>query len=59
MIEKYQDTVTITKGRETLVFGADIQPYQILGEEAAYSPHGELDFNGQYSACLLYTSRCV
>jgi hypothetical protein len=50
MIEKYQDTVTITKGRETLVFGADIQPYQILGEEAAYSPHGELDFNGQYSA---------
>jgi carboxypeptidase family protein len=50
MIEKYQDTVTITKGRHTLVAGADIQPYQVLGEEAAYSPHGELDFNGQYSA---------
>jgi hypothetical protein len=50
MIEKYQDTVTITKGRQTFVFGADIQPYQVLGEEAAYSPHGELDFNGQYSA---------
>ena len=50
MIEKYQDTVTYTKGRETFVFGADIQPYQILGEEAPLSPHGELDFNGQYSA---------
>jgi hypothetical protein len=50
MIEKYQDTVTYTKGRQTMVFGADIQPWQVFGEEAAYSPHGELDFNGQYSA---------
>ncbi len=50
MIEKYQDTVTITKGKQTMVFGADIQPWQVFGEEAAFSPHGELDFNGQYSA---------
>jgi hypothetical protein len=50
MIEKYQDTVTLTKGRQTMVFGADIQPWQVFGEEAAFSPHGELDFNGQYSA---------
>jgi len=50
MIEKYQDTVTITKGKQTIVAGADIQPWQVLGEEAPYSPHGELDFNGQYAA---------
>jgi hypothetical protein len=49
MIEKYQDTVTFTKGKQTMVFGADIQPWQVFGEEAAFSPHGELDFNGQYS----------
>ena len=50
MIEKYQDTVTYTKGKHTMVFGADIQPWQVFGEEAAFSPHGELDYNGQYSA---------
>jgi Carboxypeptidase regulatory-like domain len=50
MVEKYQDTVTITKGRQTIIAGADIQPWQVLGEQAAYSPHGELDFNGQYAA---------
>jgi hypothetical protein len=50
MVEKYQDTVTITHGKHTIVAGADIQPWQVLGEEAAYSPHGELDFNGQYAA---------
>ncbi len=50
MVEKYQDTVTFTKGKQTMVFGADIQPWQVFGEEASFSPHGELDFNGQYSA---------
>ena len=50
MIEKYQDTVTITRGKQTIVAGADIQPWQVLGEEAPYSPHGELDYNGQYAA---------
>jgi guanyl-specific ribonuclease Sa len=50
MIEKYQDTVTVTKGKHTIIFGADIQPWQVFREEAAYSPHGELDFNGQYAA---------
>ncbi len=50
MVEKYQDVVTITKGRQTIIAGADIQPWQVLGEEAAFSPHGEVDFNGQYSA---------
>ena len=50
MIEKYQDSVTITKGRQTIVFGADIQPWQVLGEEAPYSPHGQLQYSGQYSA---------
>ena len=50
MIEKYQDTVTITRGKQTIIAGADIQPWQVLGEEAPYSPHGELDYNGQYAA---------
>jgi hypothetical protein len=50
MVEKYQDTVTITHGKHTIIAGADIQPWQVLGEEAPYSPHGELDFNGQYAA---------
>ncbi len=50
MIEKYQDVVTINHGKQTIVAGADIQPWQVFGEEAAYSPHGELDFNGQYAA---------
>ena len=50
MVEKYQDTVTITRGKQTIIAGADIQPWQVLGEEAPYSPHGELDFNGQYAA---------
>lgn len=50
MVEKYQDSVTITRGKQTIVVGADIQPWQVLGEEAPYSPHGEIDFNGQYAA---------
>jgi hypothetical protein len=50
MVEKYQDTVTITHGKHTIIAGADIQPWQVFGEEAPYSPHGELDFNGQYAA---------
>jgi hypothetical protein len=50
MVEKYQDTLTITHGKHSIVVGADIQPWQVLGEEAPYSPHGELDFNGQYAA---------
>ena len=50
MVEKYQDSVTITRGKQTIVAGADIQPWQVLGEEAPYSPHGEIDFNGQYAA---------
>jgi hypothetical protein len=50
MVEKYQDTVTMNRGKHTIIFGADIQPWQVLAEEAPYSPHGELDFNGQYSA---------
>ncbi len=49
-VEKYQDTVTLTKGKHTFVWGADIQPWQVFGEEAAFSPHGELDYNGQYAA---------
>jgi hypothetical protein len=50
MVEKYQDTVTINHGKHTIVAGADIQPWQVLGEEAPFSPHGELHFNGQYGA---------
>ena len=50
MVEKYQDNLTWTKGRHTMVFGADMQFWQVLREEAAYSPHGQIYFNGQFSS---------
>jgi hypothetical protein len=50
MVEKYQDNLTITKGKHTIVVGADIQPWQVLAEEAPYSPHGQFSFSGQYAS---------
>ena len=49
MVEKYQDNLTWTHGRHTMVVGADFQFYQILREAASFSPHGQIYFNGQYS----------
>jgi hypothetical protein len=50
MVEKYQDNLTWTKGRHTMVFGADMQFWQVLREEAPFSPHGEIYFDGRFSS---------
>jgi hypothetical protein len=49
MVEKYEDTFTITKGKHTIAIGADIQPYQSLRNQAPFSPHGQFNFNNNYS----------
>jgi hypothetical protein len=49
MVEKYNDTMTMIKGKHTLAFGADIQPYQSLRDRAPFSPHGQLFYQGDYS----------
>jgi hypothetical protein len=55
MVEKYQDNLTWTHGRHTVVAGADMQFFQILREAASYSPHGQIYFNGQYSSLFSAT----
>jgi hypothetical protein len=50
MVEKYQDNLTWTHGRHTVVVGGDFQFYQILGEAASFSPHGQFYFTGGYSS---------
>jgi len=49
MVEKYEDTLTLTKGKHTIALGADIQPYQSLRDQAPFSPHGQFNFNNNYS----------
>lgn len=49
MVEKYEDTLTITKGKHTIAVGADIQPYQSLRDQAPFSPHGQFSFGNNYS----------
>jgi hypothetical protein len=49
MVETYKDTVTWIHGNHTLAFGANMDFWQVLGEESAYSPHGQLSFNGEFS----------
>jgi hypothetical protein len=49
MVEKYNETLTIIKGKHTLAFGFDIQPYQSLRNQAPFSPHGQFDYSGLYS----------
>jgi hypothetical protein len=49
MVEKYQDSLTWTHGRHTVVVGTDFQPWQDLRQQNPYSPHGQFFFNGQYS----------
>jgi hypothetical protein len=49
MVETYGDTVTWTHGQHTTKAGASLQFWQVFGEQAAFSPHGQLNFNGQYS----------
>jgi hypothetical protein len=49
MLEKYQDNLTWTHGRHTVVVGADVQFWQSLHAESPVSPHGQFTFNGQFS----------
>jgi hypothetical protein len=49
MVEKYEDTLTVTKGKHTIAVGADIQPYQSLRNQAPFSPHGQFSFGNNYS----------
>ena len=49
MVEKYDDTMTLIKGKHTLAFGTDIQPYQSLRDRAPFSPHGQMFYQGDYS----------
>jgi hypothetical protein len=49
MVEKYEDTFTIIKGKHTIALGADIQPYQSLRNQAPFSPHGQFSFGNNYS----------
>ncbi|MGA2984421.1 MAG: carboxypeptidase-like regulatory domain-containing protein [Terriglobia bacterium] len=50
MVEKYQDNLTWTRGRHTVVVGADMQFYQVLAEQSPVSPHGQFSYSGQYSS---------
>ncbi len=50
MVEKYEDNLTWTRGRHTIVVGADMQWWQSLRQENPFSPHGQFFFNGQFSS---------
>jgi hypothetical protein len=49
MVEKLNDTLTITKGKHTLSVGVDIQPYQNLQTQAPFNTHGQFEFGNLYS----------
>jgi hypothetical protein len=49
MVETYGDSLTWTHGKHNTRVGATMQFWQVFGEQAAYSPHGQLNFSGQYS----------
>lgn len=49
MVEKFNNTLTITKGKHTLAMGTDYQPYQSLRDQAPFSPHGQFAYEGLYS----------
>jgi hypothetical protein len=49
MVETYSDYLTWAHGKHTTRAGVNLQFWQVFGEQAAFSPHGQLAFNGQYS----------
>jgi Carboxypeptidase regulatory-like domain len=49
MVESYIDNVTWTHGKQTIIAGINWQVYQVFGEEAPYSPHGQFGFDGRFS----------
>ncbi len=50
MVEKYQDTVTWTHGRHTVVVGADLPFWQSLATQAPFSQDGRFSYDGRYSS---------
>jgi len=49
MVEKYYDALTLMKGKHTMTFGADLDPYQSFRNQAPVSPHGQFYFQNQFS----------
>lgn len=49
MLEKYEDNLTWTHGRHTVVVGTDMQFWQVFRAEFPFQTHGQIYFNGQYS----------
>jgi len=50
MVEKYQDNLTWTHGKQTIVVGTDLQFWQDLRIALPYSIYGGVKANGQYSS---------
>ena len=50
MVENPGDSLTWTRGRHTIVIGADMQWWQDLRQQNPYSPHGQFTLNGQFSS---------
>ncbi len=50
MVEKYQDNLTWTHGRHTVVVGADLPWWQQLDDQAAFSQAGRFSYDGRYSS---------
>lgn len=49
MVEKYQDNLTWTHGKHTVIIGADMEYWQELRNSLPYSIYGDMGSNGQYS----------
>lgn len=49
MVEKYSDNLTVITGKHTIVTGVDMQPYQVLGTQAPFSPHGQFGFDDRFT----------
>ncbi len=50
MLEKYEGSLTKIHGRHTIVAGADLNFYQLLGYQDPAELNGDIQFNGQYSS---------
>ena len=49
MVEKYNDNLTVIRGRHNIVVGADMQPYQVLGTQSPFSPHSQFRFDDRFT----------
>jgi hypothetical protein len=50
MVQTYQDNLTWVHGRQTIIVGTSLQPWQILGEGGPCFGAGLFNFTGQYSS---------